>query len=180
MKIPENASLYLVGKIESIVNDLVVIRSMPLQLDVSETNVKVLETDTILVLEDKRVIGRIFEVLGPVVLPIYSIRFNKPEDIVIGNFEVGMQVFGVKELSSFVSTEEIKKIKGSDASNMYDEEVRGEEIDFSDDEAEQDWKRSKRGQSSKKPPVVSSDASESWYVFSVLMYPGNRVRQQDF
>jgi H/ACA ribonucleoprotein complex non-core subunit NAF1 len=33
--------------------------------------------------------------------------------------------------------------KGNDASNIYDEEVAEDELDFSDDEKEAEWKRRK-------------------------------------
>lgn len=40
----------------------------------------------------------------------------------------------------------LKAMKGSDASNVHDEEVNEEEIEFSDDEAEAAYKRQRREQ----------------------------------
>jgi H/ACA ribonucleoprotein complex non-core subunit NAF1 len=42
-----------------------------------------------------------------------------------------------------VFTEEIARIKGSDASNLHDEEVGEDQVDFSDDEAEAQWRRNR-------------------------------------
>lgn len=40
----------------------------------------------------------------------------------------------------------LKTMKGSDASNVHDEEVNEDEIEFSDDEAEAAYKRQRREQ----------------------------------
>ena len=45
--------------------------------------------------------------------------------------------------SYFVFTEAIARIKGSDASNLHDEEIAEDQIDFSDDEAEAQWRRTR-------------------------------------
>jgi H/ACA ribonucleoprotein complex non-core subunit NAF1 len=49
---------------------------------------------------------------------------------------VGKAVFCVPATSRFVFVDRIKAIKGSDASNVYDEEPADDELEFSDDEAE--------------------------------------------
>lgn len=121
-----------------------------------------------LVLESKKVVGRIFEVLGPVVMPIYTIRFNKVEEI---TYTVGTQIYAVKGLDKFVETERIKKIKGSDASNMYDEEIKDEEREFSDDETEQDYKRDrKQGKKKESPGGAIPRQNDERYVFTLLIY----------
>ena len=56
------------------------------------------------------------------------------------------QVFHVPGRSRFVAVDSIR-IKGSDASNLYDEEPAVYELEFSDDEAEAAHKRNlKHGQ----------------------------------
>lgn len=45
--------------------------------------------------------------------------------------------------STFAYTSAIRSQKGNDASNIYDEEVGEDELDFSDDEKEAEWKRRK-------------------------------------
>jgi H/ACA ribonucleoprotein complex non-core subunit NAF1 len=97
----------------------------------------VLDIDSILVLQDKTILGRLFEVFGPVTKPFYSVLFNTEADIAqIPNATVGQHVFYVPNLAKIVFTEQLKFIKGSDASNIFDEEVAAEEMAFSDDEAE--------------------------------------------
>lgn len=46
------------------------------------------------------------------------------------------EVFHVPQRSHFVFIEQLKNLRGSDASNIHDEEPADDEIDFSDDEKE--------------------------------------------
>ena len=55
--------------------------------------------------------------------------------------------------SRFVFPSQIKAIKGSDASNIHDEEVNEDEIEFSDDEAEAAYRRPPEGASLRGPGV---------------------------
>jgi H/ACA ribonucleoprotein complex non-core subunit NAF1 len=50
--------------------------------------------------------------------------------------KVDREVFAVPDKTNFVFVEKIKAFKGSDASNVYDEEPADDELEFSDDEAE--------------------------------------------
>ncbi|KAK3643106.1 hypothetical protein LTR56_004945 [Elasticomyces elasticus] len=56
----------------------------------------------------------------------------------------GVQIFYVDSHSTFVFTQPLKGLKGTDASNIHDEEVAEEEMEFSDDEAEAEYKRMKK------------------------------------
>lgn len=56
-------------------------------------------------------------------------------------FTIGKQVYYAPHLSSFVFTRDLRKMKGSDASNLWDEEVGAAEMEWSDDEAEKEYKR---------------------------------------
>lgn len=106
---------------------------------------KVLDIDTILVRNDRTPIGRIFEVLGPVVKPVYTVRVKSGEgESGQKNELIGMEVYAVSGLDEFVKTDMLRTIKGSDASNMFDEEVKETEREFSDDEEEMEWKKSQR------------------------------------
>ncbi|KAJ3190038.1 hypothetical protein HDU85_000329 [Gaertneriomyces sp. JEL0708] len=58
--------------------------------------------------------------------------------------ETGTPVFVIPSLASYVLTEALKRQKGSDASNLWDEEVGDDEMEFSDDEKEMEWKRNKK------------------------------------
>ena len=50
-------------------------------------------------------------------------------------------MFYVKNRAKIVRINKLKEMKGSDASNMYDEEVVDDEKDYSDDEIEQENKK---------------------------------------
>jgi H/ACA ribonucleoprotein complex non-core subunit NAF1 len=56
---------------------------------------------------------------------------------------IGRPVFHVPARSNFVFTQAIARIKGSDASNLHDEEVGEDQMEFSDDEAEAQWRRNR-------------------------------------
>lgn len=49
---------------------------------------------------------------------------------------VSRQVFHVPQQSHYISLNQITRFKGSDASDMHDEEPGEDEVEFSDDEAE--------------------------------------------
>ncbi|KAJ3190730.1 hypothetical protein HK101_008426 [Irineochytrium annulatum] len=100
--------------------------------------VKVLDAGTVLVMSDRRVMGRIYETFGPVARPLYSVSVKKSME---AGFPVGAEVYFVPELAKFVFTAQIRAMKGSDASNSFDEEVGDDELEFSDDEKEQEHKR---------------------------------------
>ena len=116
----------------SIVDEIIVIQS------VVHDESKVLDVDSLITLEDKTIVGRVFEVFGSVKAPLYSIRFNDKSEI--NQDLLGKQVFIVDSFSKYVFTNTIKD-KGSDASNLHDEEVEDNEKEFSDDEQEQEFKK---------------------------------------
>lgn len=49
-------------------------------------------------------------------------------------------------MASFVFTRDLRKLKGSDASNVWDEEVGAAEMEWSDDEAEMEYKRNQKSE----------------------------------
>ena len=65
--------------------------------------------------------------MGPVSLPIYSVRFNSPTEIDKEKYKIGTDVYFNPDLAKLSYTQQIKLIKGSDASNQYDEEP-GEDV----------------------------------------------------
>lgn len=90
---------------------------------------------------------QIFETFGSVQQPFYSLRFPAsalPDPAI---FTPGRAVFYSPKMATFVFTRDIRGMKGSDASNIFDEEVGAAEMEWSDDEAEQDYKRSQKAQS---------------------------------
>ena len=56
---------------------------------------------------------------------------------------ISRPVYHVPSRSKFVFPSQLQKIKGSDASNVHDEEIAEDEAEFSDDEAEIAFKRAK-------------------------------------
>ncbi|TPX63229.1 hypothetical protein SpCBS45565_g06789 [Spizellomyces sp. 'palustris'] len=136
--IPQNASLRSIGTIHSTVDDLLVIQSTP-----TDNTDRVLDADTIVLFSDRTPLGRIFETFGPVTKPLYSIRFNSVEEVqeMLEKSGKGTEVFVAEGLEKVVFTRVLKAYKGSDASNIHDEEVGDEEMEFSDDEQEAEFKR---------------------------------------
>lgn len=137
VEIPSDAPLVPVGHVLSIISNLVLVQA-------ENVNDTVLDMDTILLNQEKTPLGRIFEVLGPVVSPIYSVRFNTAQEIKDAGISVGMGIFFIPQLAKFVFTQKLKLLKGSDASNVHDEEIGEDEQEFSDDEAEAAFKQSKK------------------------------------
>lgn len=76
--------------------------------------------------------------------PFYSLRFPSSALPSPEVFQIGRAIFYAPTLAQFVFTREIRAIKGSDASNVWDEEVGAGEIEFSDDEAEQEYRRAQK------------------------------------
>ena len=79
---------------------------------------------------------QVHETFGPTYQPFYQVKFAStappdPEIVKPGRF-----VFHLPMRSNFVFPNQLKHLRGSDASNVHDEEVDGDELEFSDDEAE--------------------------------------------
>lgn len=124
-----------VGNVEHIVENVLVIKAKT-----SGEN-RALESGSVLCLEDRSVIGAVAEILGPVQKPLYSVMFTNAAEISEAGLALGTKVFYSEKHSTFVFTQALKAYKGSDASNLHDEEVGDEEMEFSDDEAEAEHKR---------------------------------------
>ena len=104
---------------------------------------QVLEGGSLLCSKDRKPVGVVADTLGRVEQPMYTIRFTNDAAIEEAGLNVnGTGVYYVEPHSAFVLTQPLKGIKGSDASNIHDEEVGAQEMEFSDDEAEAEYKRS--------------------------------------
>ena len=123
------------GSVTSIVDTMVLIAAT------TSGEFRVLESGSLLCLEDRSVIGVVAETLGRVQEPLYVVRFTSPPDIAAAGLEKGTKVYYPESHATFVFTAALKAYKGSDASNLHDEEVGDEEIEFSDDEKEMEHKR---------------------------------------
>jgi H/ACA ribonucleoprotein complex non-core subunit NAF1 len=139
-----NMSITPLGAVDHVMGRVAVIKA-----DVSG-NFKVLDTGSALCLEDRKVIGVIAETLGPVRKPLYTVGFSSEADLQECNMITGTQVFYVTDHASFVFTQSLQMTKGTDASNDFDEEGGIEEMEFSDDEKEAEYKKSLK-QARKRP-----------------------------
>ncbi|KAI4133928.1 MAG: hypothetical protein LQ347_001948 [Umbilicaria vellea] len=123
------------GNAENLVENIVLIRGK------ISGEYQVLETGSVLCLEDHTVLGVVAETLGRVQQPLYSVRFTNAAAISEAGIAKGTRIFYVEQHSTYVFTQRLKAFKGSDASNLHDEEVGDDELEFSDDEAEAEHKR---------------------------------------
>ncbi|KAF7307157.1 ACT-7 domain-containing protein [Mycena indigotica] len=130
-------TLEAVGEVLSVIDKTVIVKgtsSVPYALDI----------DTLLVFEDKKVLGYIYETFGPTTQPLYQVKFSTEYPIDPQKVQVSRAVYHVPRRSKFVAVDQLKRFRGSDASNMHDEEPADYELEFSDDEAEAEHKRRMR------------------------------------
>lgn len=128
----------VLGAVQHIVDTLILIKAF------TSGEYQVLESGSVLCLEDRQVIGAVQDTLGKVEEPLYSVAFTRPSDITDLGITTGTEIFYVDAHSTYVFTQPLKNMKGTDASNLHDEEVAEEEMEFSDDEAEAAYKRAKK------------------------------------
>ncbi|KAF7587784.1 hypothetical protein BBP40_006719 [Aspergillus hancockii] len=127
--------IVLLGYVEATVENTVLI--------VANTSgeYQVLESGSLLCLEDRSVAGVVTETLGRVENPLYAVRYPSAAAVEERGLSKGKEVYYVEQYSTFVFTQPLKGMKGSDASNFHDEEIGEDEIEFSDDEAEAEYRR---------------------------------------
>ncbi|KAL8673133.1 MAG: hypothetical protein Q9168_002430 [Polycauliona sp. 1 TL-2023] len=123
------------GSVEHVVENSILIKGK------TSGETRALESGSLLCLEDRSVVGVVAELLGQVHQPYYSVRFTNPATITEAGVSKGTSIFYVEQHSRYVFTQNLKALKGSDASNIHDEEVGDDELEFSDDEAEAEHKR---------------------------------------
>lgn len=123
------------GVIEHIVENIMLVKAF------TPGEYQVLDSGSVLCTSERVVIGAIAETIGKVLQPMYTVRFTTDQDIKDLGLEVGQKVFYPIDHASYVFTEPLKNLKGSDASNLHDEEVGDDEMEFSDDEKEAEYKR---------------------------------------
>ncbi|KEF61009.1 uncharacterized protein A1O9_02573 [Exophiala aquamarina CBS 119918] len=134
--ITEDMKIEELGNVEFVVENTIVIKAK------TSGEYQVLETGSLICLNDRSVVGVVADLIGRVEEPRYTIRFTNERDIEeAGVSNIGTTVHYVPQHSTFVFTQPLKSVKGSDASNFHDEEVGDDEMEFSDDEAEAEHKR---------------------------------------
>lgn len=136
------------GVVEHIVENIMLVKAF------TTGEYQVLDNGSVLCTADRVVIGAVAETIGKVLQPMYTVYFNSNEEIKTLNLEVGTKVLYPVDHASYVFTEPLKGLKGSDASNLHDEEVGDDEMEFSDDEKEAEYKRAiknkRKGKSSNR------------------------------
>lgn len=123
------------GAIEHIVDTIALVTA------VTPGEYQVLDSGSVLCTADRVVVGAVAETIGKVTTPMYTVRFSSVAEIAELGLAVGTTLYYTPAHATFVFTEPLKNIKGSDASNLYDEEAGDEEMEFSDDEKEAEHKR---------------------------------------
>lgn len=125
-------TLACLGTISAIVEKQIIVQS---NKDMPPLNI-----DSVLFFADGQPIGQIFDVLGQVKEPSYSIRFNTEQDITLKQLEIDMPVYFApsadKSITSFVFVNQLRKIKGTDASWKDNNEPPEHLKEYSDDEEE--------------------------------------------
>ncbi|KAI5364291.1 putative H/ACA ribonucleoprotein complex, subunit Gar1/Naf1 [Septoria linicola] len=136
--ITEETELTLLGHVSSAVENMILIKGA------TPGEYQVLESGSVLCNEKREVVGAVSETFGRVQEPLYSVAFTNSKEIEDAGLEFGSKVYYVDSHSTFVFTQPLKNLKGTDASNLYDEEVNEDDQDFSDDEKEAEYKRYKK------------------------------------
>ena len=126
------------GFVDRTVENMVLIKA------ITPGEFQVLESGSVLCNEQRDVIGAVAETFGRVQEPMYSVAFTNSQEIEDVGLKFGAKVFYVDSHSTFVFTQPLKNMKGTDASNIHDEEVGEDELEFSDDEKEAEYKRLKK------------------------------------
>ena len=133
--VTEDMEIEALGPVENTVENLALIKAN------TSGEYQVLESGSLLCLQNRSVVGVVSETLGRVQQPYYSVRFTNATAIAEAGIEKGTKIFYVVQHSTAVFTQPLKSFKGSDASNLHDEEVGDDELEFSDDDAEAEHKR---------------------------------------
>ncbi|KAL9114037.1 MAG: hypothetical protein Q9227_001809 [Pyrenula ochraceoflavens] len=143
------------GAVECIVETTVVIKAK------TSGEFRVLDVGSVLCLENRTVIGVVADTIGRTQQPLYTVRFTNDTDITeAGLSKTGTPVYYVEQHSTFVFTQPLRSVKGSDASNFHDEEVGEDEIEFSDDEKEAEYKRHLKHQKQQSKQYHHSETPE--------------------
>ena len=162
-EVGDGEEIRLIGKVMSRVGDVVVVQSAPGAKQKrsaggghdgggggDDDEDEPLDEDSVLCLRDRRGLGAIEEVFGPVSSPLYSLRLPSKADCAsTPDVRVDDEVFVVVGRSRRIPTKGLYK-KGYDASGKDDEEV-GEDEEFSDDEVEAAVKAAKKQGNKKRP-----------------------------
>lgn len=138
-EVTSDMDIVLAGSIFQIIDNVIVVHCRP------GCEYSTLDQGSLLIYHNREIMGEVFETFGPVARPYYSVRFNDAKEINMEHGKIGASVYYVPayEKTQIVQTETLRKIKGTDASNVYDEELGEDEMEFSDDEKEMQFRKKK-------------------------------------
>jgi H/ACA ribonucleoprotein complex non-core subunit NAF1 len=182
--ISESYELQRLGKISSIIENSIIVQSL--------SDIINLDVDTLLLFKDRRILGKIVDLFGPVRAPLYIVKVdpdtkNYVEENLKEDSSDGLQVFYVKECSKFVLPAQLMKADDNEAIDPNDSEVPN----FSDDEKEQEYlsklkpSRNDKQKKLKRPSLRGADQSNgssapfshqpsaSSHVFHQPVHPGS-------
>ncbi|KAH8353740.1 hypothetical protein KR084_013052 [Drosophila pseudotakahashii] len=176
--VPEDECVEL-GKVQSIVDQLVLVSVLP--------NSMLFDLDTVLFLEKgRKVLGEVFDVLGQVADPLYCVRFNSNQQILDRGIQIGDVVYCAPktEHTQFVILSKLMQVRGSDASWEHDVEPPSRYIDYSDDDEEREARQEQRKRrqrdrtnSTDSVDTVTSVATTATEASSVAPSPRQRGRR---
>ena len=126
-------SLVYCGTVTAIVDAMIIVQC--------QSGGRALDLGSAICMDDRTALGRVDEVFGPVSEPMYSVRPLEGVDAIKAGLVEGMRVYNVPSQSTYVLPD---TTPGSDASNLFDEEVEAELQEWSDDEKEQEAKSKKK------------------------------------
>ena len=128
-----------------------------------------LNDDSVLFNSERRSIGLIYETFGPVEKPYYSIRYNDLGNILQRQIQLDQEVFyAPKETTytKYVFVQELRALKGSDASWEDDNEPPKSAIDYSDDEQERAakalWKEKRNAEDNTDESMMDSTNNDTY------------------
>ncbi|KAI2628429.1 NAF1-domain-containing protein [Xylaria nigripes] len=135
VEITNEMKIIELGVIEHFVGNTAVIKAN------TNGEYQVLDTGSVLCLQDRTVIAALSDVIATVREPRYTAGFASEEEIESFKLVPGTKVFYPPALANFGLTQALRANRGTDASNWHDEEVAEDEVEFSDDEKEAEHKR---------------------------------------
>jgi len=139
------------GHVENIVENYVLVKGT------LSGETQVLESGSVLCLENRKVVGTVDDLVGRVEEPRYSVAFTNGAEVVEYGVTHGTKIFYVVDHASYVFTQPLRNMKGYDTSNVNDEEAGVEEMEFSDDEAEAEYKRKLKQEKLARKGIVKQE-----------------------
>lgn len=138
----------------SVLDNMVIVKGLASKI-ADQAAESVLDSDSLLVFDDRKVLGYVSDDLV-VHQPLYQIKFTSSFPLDAAIAKISRPVFHVPQRSRFVFPSQLRKFKGCDASNIHDEEVADHEVEFSDDEAEAEYKRNLQSADEQHRELVQS------------------------